>query len=504
MDPQPRTLRDYISILLRRWPALVVSFIVVVGVAGTLTTLTTPVYGSSSEVLIQPRGEDGLFEDRVISLNARAVQTEIAVIEGQVVRARVAETVGVEIEEVPPVDASAIGDTDAIRLTVVSTNRSNAQLLADAYAESYISVRREQAVSELLAASSEVQRAIDDLQSELDALAEDDPRRSSLLAQRSTFDVTLDQLRVDAALRTGGATIIKSAELPVQPSEPQVSRTIALAGIVGILLGVGAALVLEQLDDKVRSEGDLGAISSVPVLAQVPVDQPSDDLPLALENAAHPSVEAYRGLRTNLQFIALDRSIKIIQLTSSIAGEGKTTTACNLAVVLAQAGHHVALIDADLRRPRVHESFSLDPSPGLTDVVLGAEPKRAVQSVGGFSDGALDVYVAGDTPANPSELLSGRRFSSLICSMGQHYDFVVVDSAPVLPVSDSVALSQHVDAVLLVAHSGRVTQPELSRAVERLERVSAPVRGFVLNRVAVRSDGPYAYGGYSSRRSVSE
>ena len=250
-DTAEMTLRDYATVVTRRKWVVIAAVLIAAVVAVGLTALQTPIYSASSEVLVQPRGEDGLFQEQVVNLNDRAIQTEIQVVEGAQVRQRVQETLG--LAELPAeANASSVGDTDVISIAVRDANAANAQTLANAYASAYIDVRREQSVNQLLAASAEVQVAIDDLQAQLDALADDDPRRTGLVTQLSNFNTTLDQLRVDAALRTGGAAIIKAAELPTSPVEPTPSRTVVLAIVVGLLIGLGAAFLLDYLDDKVR------------------------------------------------------------------------------------------------------------------------------------------------------------------------------------------------------------------------------------------------------------
>lgn len=491
------TLRDYGNVVLRRRWVVIIATLLTTLVAVASVALQTPIYSASSQVLVEPRGQDGLFDDGNSRLDPRAIDTEIQVIEGEAVRSRV--QADLELSEEPPkVNASPVGDADVISVTVRDSNAANAQILADAYAVAYVAVRREQAVGELLAASTEVRLAIDDLQVQLDGMADDDPRRNSLVSQLSNFETTLDQLRVDAALRTGGVVVIQSAELPTDPVEPTPARTATLAAVVGLLIGLGAAFLIDHFDDKVRSEEDLAGVAERPVLAVVPVDAPPDHRPIAISEPHHNAVEAYRGLRTNLQFLGLDRPIRVVQLTSSLAGEGKTTTAANVAVVLAQAGHRVALVDADLRRPRVHEVFGVGQTPGFTDLLLGMEAKQVVNHVDIDGVNRLSVYAAGSVPSNPSEMLSGRRVKQLLSEMGSHYDYVIVDSAPVLPVSDSVALAGSVDGVLVVAHAGRVTADNVVESIERLDRVGAPLLGLVLNQATQASKGYYAYSGYSS------
>jgi polysaccharide biosynthesis transport protein len=192
--------------------------------------------------------------------------------------------------------------------------------------------------------------------------------------------------------------------------------------------------------------------------------------------------------------------MKVIAVTSALPGEGKTTTASNLAVVLAQAGHEVALVDADLRRPRAHEVFAVPPVPGLTEALLGEPIDLVVSDLGGH----LHVVTAGRVPPNPSEMMSNARFDAFLKAMAARYEYVVLDAPPILPVSDSVALTRWVDGVLVVAQADRLSRRDLTESLARLERVGAPVIGLVLNKA--RSSGTeggtygYSYGyGYGAR-----
>jgi capsular exopolysaccharide synthesis family protein len=241
-------------------------------------------------------------------------------------------------------------------------------------------------------------------------------------------------------------------------------------------------------------------VTDVPTLAVVPVEPPPDNRPVALSEPHEFAVEIYRGLRTNIQFLGLDKALRIIQVTSSLPGEGKTTTASNLAVVLAQAGGQVVLVDADLRRPRLHEVFTTPATPGLTELLLGERLEMAVNHL----EGGLHVVTAGMVPPNPSEMLSSSRVGALLADLASRYDYVIVDSAPVLPVADAIALSGSVHGVLLVAQAHRTSKHDVTEALARLERVGAPVFGLVLNRARAGSrDGGYGYGygyGYGPRR----
>lgn len=490
------TLRDYTSVVRRRWWIVVGAVAIATTIALGLSAAQTPIYEAEAQMLVQTRSTDSLFEtglDLRGSDATRAVETEIRVLEGERVQARLVDDLNLESDP-PSVDASVLGSTDVVSVRVRSTDPVTAQNLANAYVQAYIEERREQSVQDLIAASVEVQNKITELQGQLDSLPESDPQQVSLLNQQSTFRQTLNQLQVDTALKTGGASVVKSADLPTDPVEPTPLRTAVLAGVVGLLIGLGAAFAIDYFDDSIRTEGDLERLSPLPVLAVVPTDPPKDNRPVSISAPGDFAVETYRGLRTNVQFLGLDRSIKVIQITSSGAGEGKTTTATNLAVVLAQAGSRVVIVDADLRRPRVHEVFATPQQPGLTDMLIG-EPLSLVASPIEHGDVKLMSVASGPVPANPGELMSSGRMRSVIAHLREQFDFVVVDSAPVLPVADSIALSTSVDAVLFVAQSRRTSKRNVADALERLGRVQAPVIGLVLNQASAgRGDGGYGYG----------
>ncbi len=501
MDPlaTEMTVRDYLAVIRRRWWLVAMATIIATGVALGLSAAQTPVYEAEAQMLVDTRSTDSLFDsgnDLRTSDAARAVQTEIQVLEGERVRTRLESNLGLD-RPPPEVDASVVGSTDVIAAHVRSTNPETAQILANGYVQAYIDERRAQAVDGLIAAGTQVQNKISELQSQADLLPEGDLEREAILAQQATFRQILNQLQVDTALKTGGASVVQSASLPVDPVEPQPLRTAVLAALAGLVLGLAAALAIDYFDDAVRSDEDLERISAVPVLAVVPVDRPADHRPISVSAPGDQAVESYRGLRTNLQFLAIDRPLKVIQVTSSLPGEGKTTTATNLACVLAQAGRSVAIVDADLRRPRVHEVFATPQVPGVTDLLMGHSADTIGHAIAVGPSASLTVFASGTAPGNPGELLSSQRCRSMIRDLAERFDFVIVDSAPVLPVADSVALAGDVDAVLFVTQAKRTSRQNVTDALERLERVQAPVIGLVLNQ-AKRAGGSGTYGyGYA-------
>lgn len=512
-DESEMTLRDYLRVIARRKGILVTAILFALVGSLAITLLQEPIYQAEAQLLVQPRSGDTVFEDdpavNVQNLE-RAIQTEIQVVEGQRVRTRVREDLGLDTDP-PRVNASAVGSTDIVSVKVRSADPETAQVLADAYTEAYITTRREQAVDDLDAATTEMQEKVAELQERIDEIDQqvaDAPARSqgdlraslsgqrqALVNQQATFNERIDVLQVDTALITGGASVVRTADLPEQPVEPTPVRTTALALVVGIILGLGAAFLVDHFDDSINVEADLHAVTATPVLAVVPVHPPPDNRPIAVSEPNDPSVEIYRGLRTNVQFLGLDARMRVIQVTSSLPGEGKTTTAANLAVVLAQAGHNVVLVDADLRKPMLHRVFSIPQQRGLTDLLLGDLIDLVVSQV----DGGLHVIPSGNVPPNPSEMLASDRTAKLLEELANRFEYVIVDSAPTLPVSDSLALAAAADGVLHVSQARRASKRNVADSFERLERVTASPVGMILNRAKTRRRGSgYGYGyGYA-------
>jgi polysaccharide biosynthesis transport protein len=508
MEPQSRptrSLRDYWRVLVRRKWVILLGGLAAVVPAALLAYADDPVYESSARILLQSSASDSLFGSSSLGVgtSSRYVANEIQVLEGQIVAERVRQDLG--LTSAPPgVDGSSFGDTDVINVTVRSSDPTTARVVADAYVSAYISTKRSQAIGSLVAAGEELQAKIIELQTTIDALGQQieassgtdaellRSQRTTLIDQQAVFKQRLDQLQVDTALSTGAAEVVQAAFQPVEPNGPNPWRVIALALAFGLALGIAAAFLLDYLDDSIRTPEDLAEIAGKrPVLAVVPVNPTADPRPIAYTKPGDMAAESYRTLRTNLLFLGFDGAMRAIQVTSSLPGEGKTTTASNLAVLLAQAGHSVVLVDADLRRPRVHELFDLPVAPGLTSALVSEAGPLPVHLV----DTNLSVIPSGLIPPNPSEMLSGRRMTQVMETLTSRFDFVILDSAPVLPVSDAVALSRHADAVVVVAQAERTSRPSIVDTLASLEQVSAPVVGLVLNRVR-RDGGEYGYRGY--------
>lgn len=292
-------------------------------------------------------------------------------------------------------------------------------------------------------------------------------------------------------LASGGQTVqsnpIAPAVTPSHPSSPDVPRFLGISLALGVAAGIAVARARESLDGKIRDEEGLAGLSAAPVLATVPLDH---DHPLVMKTRPYsPGAEAVRRLRANLRFVDLARDRRAVVITSALPGEGKTTTAVNLAIAVAAAGARVLLLDADLRKPAVASVLDLDGRTGLTAVLLGdADLDSAVQRWG---ETTLFVLPAGQVPPNPSEVLGSTPMGRLFAQLERLFDVIVIDSPPVVPVIDAVLLHDLAGATLVVVGVDRATRNHVGSAIRSLERGGAAIVGFVLNKVAGRADGGY-------------
>jgi len=535
MDPgasKDASIRHQLAVLRRRWPAVILVAALGGGTAAWVTSRRAPVYEATSSVLLQPVRSVSIgapASPTVASPNETA--TEIEVMLSQVVR----DAVRAEVGHDPEVTIEARGVTSVIDIHSRSTDARVAADDATKFGEVYIAQRRSQRVLALQQAGDLVQGQVAELDKQLGELqrplreaearlnATSDPKarpqlqgardavadaisaqRRNLERRRAELDDQLNQVEVARRLDpAGGVQLVSSAKVPTKPisASPLRNGAIGLGG--GLVLGLALAFLLDQLDDRLRRKDELEAIfpSTRPVLGLLPrvARRHHGDGIVTLQSPNSPAAEAYRTLRTNLQFMAIERPIRCIQVTSATSGEGKTTVVTNLAASFAQAGLRVIVLDGDLRRPKVHEAFGLANESGFTSVLL--EQCNLAEAVTTLAqEPFLAVLTAGPIPPNPSELLNFERARAVLTTLRGNCDILLIDSPPVLPVTDALVVSGHVDATLLVARPKRSTKRQLARAQEQLNQVGAPLVGTVLNGVVHESGDGYGYGyaGYGS------
>ena len=294
--------------------------------------------------------------------------------------------------------------------------------------------------------------------------------------------------------------IIDSAQTPTRPVSPRPRRDLTVGAVLGLLVGAGLAALLESLDRTVRTPSEAAALAKAPILAVVPKRKDAEDHPvLAPQDAGTPAAEAYRVLRTAVRFVDPERAVRSLVVTSPAAGDGKTSTAVNLAVALAQAGERVVIVDADLRRTRLASHFGVPAEPGLTSILIGeASVEQALVEI----NTRLAFLPTGALPPNPSELLGSEAMARLIRELRSRCDVLLLDSPPLLPVTDAQVLSTQVDGVVLVARFGKTRRDLLAQARERLDVVGARTFGCVLNAVPSSADygEEYSYSSYRVRQ----
>lgn len=441
-------MRDYLEVLRRRW-ALVASMVLLgLGAAAAATFTQEPQYGATTRLFVSAGGADeGVTQAYQGTL---FVQQRVKSYLGVVDSPSVLQPVREELDLDAPVSQlkDSIGansplDTVLIDITASSTDPEQAVDLANAVAEQFA-----QYVEELESRSQQEQTPVK-------------------------------------------VTVVEPASLPASPISPNTRINLALGLLAGVALGVGAAALRESLDTTVHDTEEIESITKAPVLGDIPYDPSTTKEPLLPTASRSLRAEAFRGLRTNLQYVDVDNPVRVVVVTSALPAEGKTHTAANLAIALAKPGQRVLLLEGDLRRPRAVDLFGLVEGAGLTNVLVGAtSAEDVIQAVPKFG---IDLLPSGPVPPNPSELLSSHQMESLLNHLKQLYDIVVVDAPPLLAVTDAAVLARAADGAVVVVKRSRTKREELDAATESLEAVNARVLGAIINMTTGGRATPYSY-----------
>ena len=429
-------------------------------VACAVTLATTAIYQASTQVFVSLRGTGGdsstAYQDNLFS--QQRVKSYVKIANSPSVTQPVVARLGLGMtarELASKITADAPANTVLIDIRVRDAGPARARDLANAVATQFAAV--------------------------VGRLESPDPRSPS--------PVTV--------------TVVRPAELPTSPVAPRPVVNIALGLVVGAAVGIGLAVLREILDTTVKTSEDLQELTGNSALGVIAFDPQAQKAPLVSQaDTRSMRLEAFRTLRTNLRFVDVDHPPKVVVLTSSVAGEGKSTTACNLALTLASAGTRVILVEGDLRRPRVADYMGLEGAVGLTDVLIGRAALDDVLQP--WDNSPLSVLASGALPPNPSEMLSSAQMGELIASLRTRADMVLIDSPPLLPVTDAAVLTRECDGALLVVRQGRTTREQLTRSLEALRSVGARLLGTVLNMAPTGGAHGYGYGyytGYYSSRS---
>jgi capsular exopolysaccharide synthesis family protein len=520
---QPPGVREFLGILWRRKWSLLLVTVTVVGIALAYSFTRTPLYQSTAEVLVRPVA----FDPSLPGTGFINMQTEERVATSAPVAAdaeqRLSQT-GTTPGEIKV--ETTTEEVETLEFTALSPQPAAARRTAQAYALSYLNLREEAVLQDLEAARQPIEAEIAVLDRQIATIERrllGEPlspreqtalnlRYSTLLTERTGFQTQLNDLIGPEDVRVG--EVLQPAALPREPASPDHLQTGAFALFVGLSLGVGLVFLRERMDQRVRDRESLETMAGLPVLGAIPRRPRHRGEPrlVPLSGASSESSEGYKALRTSLVVAAARDGWNTIMMTSATPGEGKTSTVANLGVALAKAGKQVILVSADLRRPELHQYFAVSDEIGLRDIVAGVRDSRGVftdaMSLPMLREGLhraqgipnLLVLGSGSSLGDPPELLGSEAMKELLTWLKANADFVLIDTPPVLGMADTLSLAPMVDAVLLVASSGHVSEGALQESLYRLEGVEARVIGAVLNKYDPSRSKEYSSTYYYTRK----
>ena len=490
------TLRSYTRLVRRRkwWIGGLALLGLATGIGLPLTQAKQ--YTATAQILVQSAGPTALGQAPQ-QVSATEVQTMLQLVTSASVQLAVRRKLG----NVPPVQASQVAQTNIISVTAIAAVPGAAARIANVYANEFVQGQRAAAIRSAVSSEAAMRTEIAADAKEITSLRNQGRpvnQVNAVVNQEAVLQVQLSQLQLSSASQTAPLTVVTPAEAPLSPSSPKPASDALLGLVAGLVLGLAVAFLRDSLDDAVSSKETAEHITNAPMLAAVPMvtSWRKRDRPLVVSMArpSSPATEAFRSLRTSLQFARAEHEMRTIVVTSPAASEGKTSTLANLGAVFAQAGQNVLMVSCDLRKPRLGQFFGIDESAGLTTAILGED---LVENLICRAPGTENLWLlpSGPTPPNPAELLNGARSQQIFAALRGRFDLVLIDSPPILPVTDAAVLAKDADATLLVVAAFRTKSGDLLRASEKLAQVNARVVGVVLNEATRQAPGYYsAYG----------
>ncbi|GAA4206657.1 polysaccharide biosynthesis tyrosine autokinase [Streptosporangium oxazolinicum] len=444
----------YTRLARRNWPLVLLAILLGVGAATAITTVTPPKYVATISMLVSGHDREGSLSTAYQAgmLSAQRVHSYATLLSSRRVVSQITEEDDVERLQAN-ITAEAVPGTVLLRATVGDPDPARAAALANALGERFA-------------------KLIDQIER---------PTPSS----RPIVKVTL----------------VDRAETPEAPVSPRPVVNLVMGLLSALILVMAAVVVRDRLDTTIKSTEALQQASGSSTLGIIGYERNARRHPLIVRNQGRSSrSEAFRTLRTNLQFIGVDRQPKSLVVTSCLPAEGKSSVSANLAITLAQAGWRVILVDGDLRRPTIPAYLGIEGTTGLTDVLIGrAQLKEVIQIWG---EPGMSVLPSGQVPPNPSELLGSGGMREMLAQLTEMYDMVIIDAPPLLPVTDAATLGALCDGALLVTRHGKTRREHMVRATELLASINVRVVGTVLNFVPLKDNSYFGYGygyGYEAK-----
>lgn len=514
-------LKSYL-LPLQRWWWLILIATIVAAIAGFFGVWQQPaIYTSRTTLMIGQAIANPNPSGAEFYLSQQLGQTYADIALREPVRQAAMQSL--ELNALPNYTTQVVPNTQLIEIVVTDQSPARAQAVANELANQLILLSPTGSGQEDQERQLFISQQLDDLERQIQQTQQDIQTKQTelgdlsgarqiadLQGQIATLQNKLATLQNNYASLLANSqagaintlTIIEPARMPTVPIGPNKPLVVATAAALGLLLAVGTAYLLEYLDDTVKTAEDVRRVVDLPALAGIAYIKSSSQnrFLIANQQPRAPVVEAFRALRTSIQFSSVEKPIRTLLVTSANPNEGKSLTAANLGTVMAQAGNRVLLIDSDLRRPVQHEVFALNREEGLTNLLLewniNGDPaatealfQRTLQPT---LEHGLWLLSSGAIPPNPSELLGSNRLKQILDLLQGRFDFVIIDSPPIRPVTDAVVLSTKVDGVLLVADAGTTRRSHLFQATQQLRELNARLIGISLNRLRPGSDS-YAY-----------
>jgi capsular exopolysaccharide synthesis family protein len=499
---EPSEFRSFLRTLARRKLVIALCIVVAAGSALAYSLAQEDQYSASATLLFRAPGFDQtVFGAQVFQTQdpTREAATNLDLVTLSSVADRTANRLdnGLTGSEIASkISASPQGQSDLVTVTATDPDPVLASRIANAFVQSFVAFRRDADRNKIADAKKLVRRNYQALSPAKQAGSEGQGLQRQL-----------GQLSKLEALQTGNAEVVQKAGVPTAPSSPRPARNTVLAGALGLLLGLALAFLLDRLDRRIRDPEELEDAFEMPMLGLIPESktlQRSEDGGEPLPPLTFTEAEAFRMLRTRLRYFNVDREVRSVLVTSASPRDGKSTVAWYLAFNAASSGVRTILLEADFHQPTIAEKRGVEPLPGLAEVLThqGALASGiqhvpvTSRSNGESGERALDVVVAGATPPNPAELLESHEMATLLSSLTDEYDLVVIDTPPIQVLADAIPLMKLVGGVLIVGQLGKTTRDEASQLRQQLQQLDAPVLGFVANRTGRRRGYGYGYYNY--------
>lgn len=441
-------LQDFVKALRTRWITVAVTLVIAVLAATAVTLFTTPLYQASTRLFVSTNGGSSVADSyQGNRFSQERVVSYAQLLTGETLAQRTIDKLGLDLganQLKSRVTANAKLDTVLIDVSVLDASPVQARDIANTLSDEFVGMVRELETPE------------------------------------------------NGAPPNARVVVEQRASLPSSPVVPKTNRNLLVGVALGLLLGICLAVLREVLDNTIKDRKDLEEVTGAGIVGSIPLDKERRKEPAIIFDSDNSAIaESFRKLRTNLQFLAVDNPPRVISVTSSTPSEGKSTTSINIALALAEAEHNVVLVDGDMRRPTLHKYLDLVQPVGFSTVLSGAASLDEALQKTRFP--GLTVLTSGAIPPNPSELLGSQTAKKLLSELKTQFDYVIVDSTPLLAVTDAAILAAGADGVLIISRFGQTKREQLAHAIESLEDVGASLLGAVFTMTPMRGSGSYSY-----------